>query len=152
MVFVIIDIMTHMSFIPWFSTSVIITNHEQATVRIHQVLDCFLLAIPLLLKSLRSVQISILEPKNYSRSSKICSILEPKNYSRSSKICSILEPKYYPRSSKNRSVLWKNLGHVGHQIVFQCEIWSGSVAKFVNLSVIDDLRIIYVINKVAPKK
>ena len=61
------------------------------------------------LKSLRSVQIFILEPKNY------------------------------PRSSKNWSVLWKNFGHVDHQIVFQCEIWIGSVAKFVTLSVIDDL-------------
>ena len=75
----------------------------------------------LYLKSLRSVQISILEPKNY------------------------------PRSSKNWSVLWKKFGHVGHQIVFQCEIWCGSVAKFVTLSVIDDLRIISVINRVASK-
>ena len=41
--------------------------------------------------------------------------------------------------------------HVGHQIVFQCEIWCGSVAKFVTLSVFDDLRIISVINRVASK-
>ena len=67
------------------------------------------------LKSLRSVQISILEPKNY------------------------------PRSSKNWSVLWKNFGHVGHQIVFQCEIWCGSIAKFVTLWIIS------VINRVASK-
>ena len=73
------------------------------------------------LKSLRSVQISNLEPKNY------------------------------PRSYKNRSVLRKNFGHVGHQIVFQCEIWCDSVAKFVTLSVIDDLRIISVINRIASK-
>ena len=73
------------------------------------------------LKSLRSVQISISEPKNY------------------------------PRSSKNRSVLWKNFGHVGHQIVSQCEIWCDNVAKFVTLSVIDDLRIISAINRVASK-
>ena len=73
------------------------------------------------LKSLRSVQISILEPKNY------------------------------PRSSKNWSVLWKIVGHVGHQIVFQCQIWCESVAKFVTLSVIDDLQIIYVISRVASK-
>ena len=45
----------------------------------------------------------------------------------------------------------KNFGNVGHQIVFQCEIWCGSVAKFVTLSVIDDLRIISVINRVASK-
>ena len=45
----------------------------------------------------------------------------------------------------------KNFGHVGHQIVFQCAIWCGSVAKFVTLSVIDDLRIISVINRVASK-
>ena len=64
---------------------------------------------------------------------------------------SILEPKNYPRSSKNWSVLWKHFGHVVHQIVFQCEIWCDSVAKFVTLSVIDDLRIIYVINRVASK-
>ena len=61
------------------------------------------------------------------------------------------EPKNYPRSSKNWSVLWKNVGHVGHQIFFQCEIWCDNVAKFVTLSVIDDLRIISVINRVASK-
>ena len=61
---------------------------------------------------------------------------------------SILEPKNYLRSSKNWSVLWKKIGHVGHQIVFQCEILCGSVAKCVTLSVIDDLRIISVINRV----
>ena len=33
----------------------------------------------------------------------------------------------------------------------QQEIWCGSVAKFVTLSVIDDLRIISVINRVASK-
>ena len=45
----------------------------------------------------------------------------------------------------------ENFGHVGQQIVFRCEIWCGSVAKFVTLSVIDDLRMIYVINRVASK-
>ena len=46
----------------------------------------------------------------------------------------------------------KNLGiYVGQQIVFQREIWCDSVAKFVTLSVIDDLRIISVINRVASK-
>ena len=64
---------------------------------------------------------------------------------------SILEPKNYHRSFKNWSVLWKNFEHVGHQIVFQCEIWCGSVAKFVTLSVIDDFRIIPVINRIASK-
>ena len=40
---------------------------------------------------------------------------------------------------------------IGHQIVFQCEICCDSVAKFVTLSVIDDFRIISVINRVASK-
>ena len=50
---------------------------------------------------------------------------------------SILEPKHDHRSSKNWSVLWKKFGHVGQQIVFQCEIWCGNVAKFVTLSVVE---------------
>ena len=41
----------------------------------------------------------------------------------------------------------KNFVHVDHQIVFQCEIWCDSVAKFVTLSVIDDLQIISVASK-----
>ena len=45
----------------------------------------------------------------------------------------------------------KKFGHVGQQIVFQFEIWCGNAAKFVTLSVIDDLRIISVINRVALK-
>ena len=36
---------------------------------------------------------------------------------------SFLKPKKFPRSPKNLSVLWKYFGHVGQQIVFQCEIW-----------------------------
>ena len=44
-----------------------------------------------------------------------------------------------------------NFVHVGQQIVFQCEIWCCSVAKFVIPSVIDGIRIISVINRVASK-
>ena len=58
--------------------------------------------------------------------------------------------KLPPKFSELISIV-KNFWYVGHQIVFQCEIWYGSVAKFVTLSVFDDIRIISVINRVASK-
>ena len=90
---------------------------------------------------------SALSPRDQKNASLLCIYLK----SLRSVQISILEPENYPRSSKIWSVLWKNFGHVGHQIVFQCEIWCNSVAKFVTLSVIDNLWIISVINRVASK-
>ena len=59
--------------------------------------------------------------------------------------------KITPKVLKIDQYCEKNFWHVGQQIVFQCEIWCGNVAKFVTLLVIGDLRIISVINRVASK-
>ena len=64
---------------------------------------------------------------------------------------SILKPKITPEVLRFDQYCERMFGMLATKSFFSVSIWCGSVAKFVTLSVIDDFRIISVINRVASK-